>query len=93
MHQDPFLISARPDLQKQQRAWVDNLKHERRLSDNTLDAYLRDLRQFLMFMTGHLGGAPGLSDIDNLRPADMRAFLAHRRLRNEARHDRADGLR
>ncbi len=79
MDQDPFLVSAKPDLQKQRQAWVHNLQHERRLSENTLDAYLRDLRQFLMFMTGHLGGAPGLADIDDLRPADMRAFLAHRR--------------
>jgi integrase/recombinase XerC len=30
-------------------------------------------------MTGHCGGAPGLADIAELRPADLRAFLAHRR--------------
>ncbi|MEQ9244688.1 MAG: tyrosine recombinase XerC, partial [Nitratireductor sp.] len=31
------------------------------------------------FLTGHCGEAPGLSDIAELRPADLRAFLAFRR--------------
>ncbi|MCP4318576.1 MAG: tyrosine recombinase XerC [Hyphomicrobiales bacterium] len=79
MTQEPFLIVAKADLLDQHRAWFENLERERRLSANTLDAYVRDLRQFLVFLTGHLGGAPGLSDIKTLRPADMRAFLAHRR--------------
>jgi integrase/recombinase XerC len=79
MTKDEFVVTARSDLLQQEMAWLDNLNHERRLSDKTLDAYQRDLRQFLSFLTMHLGGAPGLADIDNLRPADMRAFLAKRR--------------
>ncbi|MCY6383424.1 tyrosine recombinase XerC [Hoeflea prorocentri] len=59
--------------------WADNLERQRRLSKHTLDGYLRDLRQFLTFLTGHLGGPPGISDISELRPADMRAFMAFRR--------------
>lgn len=60
-------------------AWLENLGRERRLSDHTLDAYERDTRQFLTFMTGHLGGPTTLADIEALRPADLRAFLAARR--------------
>ena len=52
------------------------LARERRLSALTLEAYERDTRQFLQFLTGHCGGAPGIADIADLRPADLRAFLA-----------------
>ena len=35
--------------------------------------------QFLGFMADHLGGAPSLSDLSNLQPQDVRAFMAARR--------------
>jgi len=76
---EPFLISAAPDLQAAREAWLKMLGRERRLAALTLDAYERDTRQFLQFLTGHVGGPPALADIGNLRPADLRAFLAHRR--------------
>jgi integrase/recombinase XerC len=74
-----FLIPARADLQAARQDWLSTLGGERRLSALTLEAYERDTRQFLQFLTGHCGGAPGISDIADLRPADLRAFLAQRR--------------
>lgn len=74
-----LLIIAAPDLMEKRRAWLESLASERRLSGNTLDAYERDTRQFLTFLTGHMGGPAKLSDIHSLRPADLRAFLAARR--------------
>lgn len=74
-----FLISAKPDLQAARESWLKALAGERRLSALTVEAYERDTRQFLQFLTGHCGGAPGMADIADLRPADLRAFLASRR--------------
>jgi integrase/recombinase XerC len=74
-----LLVTARPDLQQAAQAWAAHLGAERRLSAHTLEAYRRDLAQFLAFLAGHLGGAPGLADIAALAPADVRAFLAARR--------------
>ena len=79
MQQRQFLIPAKPELQSAREAWLKTLSSERRLAALTLDAYERDTRQFLHFLTGHLGGAPGLADVAALRPADLRAFLASRR--------------
>ena len=74
-----FLISAKPDLQAARESWLRMLARERRLSPQTVEAYERDTRQFLHFLTGHCGGPPGVADIAELRPADLRGFLAQRR--------------
>jgi integrase/recombinase XerC len=74
-----FLVSAKPDLIKARMDWLSALENERRMAAKTVEAYERDTRQFLMFMTGHLGGPPSVPDIAQLRPLDLRAFLARRR--------------
>ncbi len=74
-----YLVIARPDLIAARSEWLGALRNEKRLASLTLEAYERDTRQFLQFLTGHCGGAPGLADIADLRPADLRAFLAWRR--------------
>jgi len=59
--------------------WLTYLGSERRMSGKTLDAYQRDVRQFLEFMAEHLGGAPTLAELAKLTPQDVRAFMAARR--------------
>lgn len=73
------LIIAAPDLAKACQRWRMSLVSERRLAENTLDAYDRDVEQFLSFLTEHLGGSPSIKDLNALRPADLRSFLARRR--------------
>jgi integrase/recombinase XerC len=59
--------------------WLDHLQSQRRMSDKTVEAYARDMRQFLAFLAAHLGGAPSLSELAALSPQDVRAFMASRR--------------
>ena len=74
-----ILIFADEKLLAERQVWLSALAGERRLSALTIDAYERDTRQFLLFLAGHAGGPAKLSDIRELRPADLRAFLASRR--------------
>ena len=74
-----YLVAAKADLQAARMAWLAALRNERRMAGLTVDAYERDTRQFLQFLTGHLGEPPSLADISALRPADLRSFMAHRR--------------
>jgi len=71
-----------PKVAAEIEAWLSHLGAERRLSPKTLEAYRRDVLQFLQFLAEHLGGAPSLKELAALEPADVRAFLAARRARN-----------
>jgi integrase/recombinase XerC len=70
------------ELQAHVGNWQRDLGAVRRLAARTLAAYLGDLGQFLNFLAGHTGGEVSLATLRDLRAADIRAFLAHRR--NEA---------
>lgn len=74
-----ILIMADEKLLAERQVWLDSLSGERRLSELTIEAYERDTRQFLQFLAKHAAGPAKLSDIRDLRPADLRAFLASRR--------------
>ena len=70
---------AAPDLAAAAVAWLRHLAGERRLSARTLEAYGRDVRQFLAFLKERFGEPPRIADFTDCAPGDLRAFLARRR--------------
>jgi integrase/recombinase XerC len=59
--------------------WLSALATDRQAAAKTQEAYRRDIRQFGIFLSGHLGEPPGLAALGSLAVADFRAFLAARR--------------
>jgi integrase/recombinase XerC len=71
-----------PKVAAEIESWLHYLGAERRMSPKTVEAYRRDVLQFLAFLAAHLGGAPSLKALAALAPADVRAFMAARRAQN-----------
>ena len=67
------------DLERAVAAWLAHLRHERGHADKTLEAYARDVRQFLGFIAAQLGYPPCLADLARLDLKTFRGFLAARR--------------
>lgn len=70
---------ALPDLVRAAQAWLRLLSTERRLSALSVEAYARDLRQFITFLADYQGEPPSLATIGALTASDVRAFMARRR--------------
>ncbi|MCS4204383.1 site-specific recombinase XerC [Bradyrhizobium japonicum] len=73
------LASADPSIAQEMTRWLSHLGAERRLSPKTLEAYGRDLRQCLDFLSNHWGERVTLSRFAALEATDIRAFMAMRR--------------
>jgi integrase/recombinase XerC len=61
------------------RDWLAHLGAERLMSGKTVEAYHRDVRQFLSFLSGHFGARVTLARLRDIQPRDVRAFMSHRR--------------
>jgi integrase/recombinase XerC len=81
----PPSLPAAPDLAAAAAAWLVHLAGERRLSERTIEAYGRDVRQFLAFLGERFGAPPGIADFTDCAPADLRAFLARHIVRESGR--------
>src|SRR5690606_3578082 len=75
-----FLIDA--EMERLVALWQRDLGAVRRLAPKTLEAYGRDLSQFLVFLARHTGGPVPLATLSDMRAADIRAFMAARREEN-----------
>ena len=76
-HQQDRRLSA--DVSAEHLRWSAFLATEKRVSPKTVEAYRRDVTQFLLFLTEHLGEQPSLATLAALAPQDVRAFMAARR--------------
>ena len=85
-------LTCDPALAAAASRWRDWLAHEKRYSKHTLAGYQHDLAGFLRFMADHLGGPPGLAEIEGLKPLDFRAWLADLNRRGLSRTSTARAL-
>jgi integrase/recombinase XerC len=89
---DCALLGAGADVAREYARWRVHLAAERRMSPKTSEAYERDVRQLVAFLSEHLGGRVTLRQLAALAPADIRAFMASRREDGIAGRSLARGL-
>ncbi len=65
-------------------AFLAHLARARHASPRTLESYARDFVTFGEFLKDHLGQPADLQALQNLTPADLRSYLARRRMRGDS---------
>ncbi|MBI1170216.1 tyrosine-type recombinase/integrase [bacterium] len=77
LSRQPFGFS--PGLNDALARWLDHLRALDGASDKTIEAYGRDLRGFLGFLSQHHGGGEGVLALETLAQTDLRAWMAAER--------------
>ena len=77
--EEPALPFTAPDVAAEIAHWLAYLGAERRMSPRTVEAYGRDVQQFLAFLAEYHGSRMSLAALRKLTPQDVRAFMAARR--------------
>jgi len=72
--------------------WRRYLVSEKRVSHHTVNAYSRDIGNFVVFLRGYKETVLTLPLVSNLSVRDFRAFLAHRRRENVSARTTARAL-
>jgi len=78
----PTLDGGDEALEEHVVRWLLHLRSERRLSPKTLEAYARDVRQFIRFLAEHWNAQVSPQAFAALEASDVRAFMAERRNKN-----------
>jgi integrase/recombinase XerC len=66
-------------LQKIYQDWLSNLRNIKGLSDNTLEAYKKDIIKFIYFLRNYLGNDPSLNDLRKLTNNNFRGYLTEQK--------------
>jgi integrase/recombinase XerC len=73
------LLFAKADLIAALKDWLSYLAQERRAAKLTVEAYQRDVGDFLRFLSFYDGDAPGVARLGALTRSDIRAWLSQRK--------------
>ena len=72
--------------------WRDWITNEKRLSNNTILSYIRDLRSFVSFMNLHNGIQMEFRDLKKINEDDLTAWFFHRIKNNLSQRSNARAL-
>ncbi|MGJ3259701.1 MAG: tyrosine recombinase XerC [Rhodospirillales bacterium] len=72
--------------------WISWLRHERRLSEKTVESYSHDVATFMRFLDRHLGYAPGIDDLADMSRSELWAYQADRQAEGLTPTSMARGL-
>ena len=89
MNPDILVLPISPQVGDQIQRFLRHLDAERGLAAKTLEAYERDLRQFMLFLSSYQGESVTLDILEALDVRGFRSFLAQRRAGNAGRAEGA----
>ena len=86
------LATCAPDLSQTLEKWLDYLRVEKQVSKHTFRAYTADVSNFITFVRDHIGKAPSIADIADIRITDFRSWMSKKAMSGASNASRARSL-